>query len=133
MELLFRDVIERAENGPYCAADEWDSKIVPSNLKEVVKAHGLEGTYDGDNPINYDDSLADKFFKAGWEMALKTGLYCTSTERIVKVTEDELKSMLRVLPDKVRLGVAGSKDEVIIKHRSPEDKYPPHCSGGGCS
>ena len=65
MEVSFRDIIERTETGPYCSEKQWDTERIPSKLKEIVKEHGLENTYDGENPINADDGLADEYFQAG--------------------------------------------------------------------
>lgn len=115
--------LDKAYTGPVVAMKEWDTKIIPKTIKEILKKYGLNNTLDMDNPINYDDDLADTFFKAGWELALELGLYCEDTERVIKITEDELLECIR---DYQEVNILGEgQDQVIMKPRKPEDPYPP--------
>jgi methylamine--corrinoid protein Co-methyltransferase len=109
-----------------CSEKEWLNKVVPSKIAKTLKEHDLQGTFDRENPINTDDSVADEFFKAGFELAVDAGLLCQDTERIVNVTEDELKEAIRNAPSEVAMG--RGQDRVIQKHRQPEDKHPPTCN-----
>ena len=92
--------LDKAYKGPVLPMKEWDTKIIPKTIKGILKKYGLNGTLDMENPINCDDDLADAFFKAGWELALELGMYCEDTERVIKVTEDEL---LEVTPKSLRI------------------------------
>ena len=114
---------DKAYTGPICAAKEWDTKIIPKTIKAILAKYGLQNTLDMENPINCDDDLADTFFKAGWELALELGMYCEDTERIIKITEDELLECIR---DYQEFNILGEgQDQVIMKPRKPEDNYPP--------
>ncbi len=119
------EILDRTRNGPLCSSKEWLNKVVPAKIAQKLKEHDLRGTFDPENPINTDDALADEFFKTGFELAIELGLLCQDTERVVKVTEDELKEAIRNAPSKVALGK--SLDRVILKHRQPEDKQPALC------
>ena len=88
---------------------EWDTKILPKTIKGILKEYGLARTLDMDNPINCDDDLADTFFKAGRELALELGIFCEDTERVIKMTEDELLETIRDYPDHLILGKARMK------------------------
>jgi len=99
-------------------------KVIPSKVAEVLKEHGLEKTCDVGNPINTDDDLADSFFRAGWDLALETGLLYTNTERIIKVEEEELRNAMREYEEDVCIGAPGTQDAVVVKHRKLEDVYP---------
>ena len=59
--------LDKAYTGPIYSMKEWDTKIIPKTIKALLKKHNLENTLDMENPINCDDELADRFFKAGWE------------------------------------------------------------------
>jgi len=115
--------LERAYTGPVCTVKEWDTKVIPQTIKAKLKKYGLEKTLDLDNPINYDDDLADQFFKAGKELALEIGMFNVETERIIKITDDELQDTLRHKPSEITLGTG--PDQVLLKARRPEDPYEP--------
>jgi methylamine--corrinoid protein Co-methyltransferase len=117
------DILDRSQTGPYCTAREWEAKIFPSKIKEKLKEYGLENTCDRENPVNSDDSLADDFWKAGYELALDLGLYCPNTERIIKFSEDELKYALMSAPSEISLG--WGPDQRVIKARRPESQVLP--------
>ena len=118
----FLDILDRAHNGPVCTHKDWDFKILPSAITEKLKKYGLTKTCDPANPINTADDLADSFFKAGYELALELGLLCTNTERIIKITEEELRDALRRAKSETILGKG--RDAVQWKSRKPEDPYP---------
>ncbi len=117
------EILDRTRTGPVCTAKEWDTKVIPTNVSKKLKEHNINGTFDPKNPISTDDALADEFFKAGFELALELGMLCPDTERIVKVTEEEVRERMREAPSEIILGRGG--DRVVMKHREAEDKYPP--------
>ena len=111
------------DNGPVCTVKDWDSKVIPRTTKAVLARHHLEKTCNPSEPINYDDDLADAFFKAGYELALEIGMLCPDTERIVKAEEKEIQQTMKDTPDELTLGTGA--DMVVMKPRRPEDPYPP--------
>ncbi|MEM2913809.1 MAG: monomethylamine:corrinoid methyltransferase [Candidatus Bathyarchaeia archaeon] len=113
----FLDVIEKAESGPICEEKEWNMKLLPKKVSEKVKEYGIK--FNRDSLISNDDSLIDDVFKAGFELALELGVLCTSTERRIVFTEEELKTAIRDAPSKRVLG--RGPDEVIMKRRKPEE------------
>lgn len=115
--------LEKAYNGPIMPMKEWDIKVIPKTIKGILKKYGLQGTLDTENPINWDDELADTFFKAGWELALELGFYCEDTERVIKVTEDELLETIRDYPKYLVLGEG--QDAVTMYPRRPESEIEP--------
>ena len=126
MDLDF-DVLEKTLSGPLSTKRDFELKLVPSAVREVLKEHGLEKTFDRDNPINTDLSLAERFYEAGYEFALRVGMFCPDTGRRVVFTEGELKAAVERAPTKVTLGYG--KDAVTIRRRSPEDGQPPVAEG----
>jgi len=116
----FIEVLDRAHTGPFCELKDWDMKIISKKVKEKLKKYGLEGTCDPQNPINTDDGLADSFWKAGFDLAVDTGMLCTTTKRVIKFTDEELRDCLRNNPSEVYRG--RDVDRSIIRNRMPEDK-----------
>lgn len=115
--------LDKAYSGPLCTVKEWDTKVIPGAIRSKLKEHGLEKTYDPENPINFDDSLADRFFKAGWELALELGLLCEDTERVIKIDESELLECIR---DYQKVNILGEgQDQVVMHPRPPESPIEP--------
>jgi len=121
------DVLDRVHTGPVCSVKDWDTKVIPGKISEKLSEHGLKGTCTPENPINTDDSLADEFWHAGFELAVDVGMLCLDTERVIKFTEEELKEAIRNAPNEVILGEG--LDKVLMKARKPEDKtLPLYCA-----
>ncbi|WP_309493351.1 monomethylamine:corrinoid methyltransferase [Candidatus Hecatella orcuttiae] len=123
MSVSFLEVLDRIHTGPVCKVKDWDTKVIPTKVTEKLKEHGLEGVCDPKNPVPADDSLADKFWEAGFEFAVEVGMLCTDTERNIRFTEEELKSALREARSQVALGTG--LDKVVCKARKPEDGQAP--------
>jgi len=122
LERILRS-LDRAHTGPVCAMEDWDARVIPGKSKGIVARHHLEASFDPEEPICTDDALADAFFEAGRELALDIGMICTDTERVIKVSEDEMAEALKEAPSELVLG--SGTDEVVLKARRPEDPYPP--------
>lgn len=114
--------LDRSQNGEYCTVKEWDVKRIPGHAREKLKKYDLAKTSDPENPVNVDGELADRFFKAGYELALELGVLCETTDRIIKVTEEELESALKAAPSELIVGVGD--DAAVMKARKPSDPYP---------
>lgn len=115
-------VLDRTQKGEYCPVKEWDVRRIPQKVREKLKKFNLEKTVDYENPVNTDLGLADTFYKAGYELALELGMLCETTDRIVKVSEEELELALKNAPSELSVGVGA--DATLIKTRIPSDPYP---------
>lgn len=116
------EVLARAQTGEYCTTKEWDTKRVPGTIRRLLKEHGLEKTYDPENPCNFDYDLADRFYRAGFELALELGYHVEETQRIVRVSREELLHSLKYARPEVLVGEG--LDGTLIKARTPADPYP---------
>ena len=119
----FIEVLDRAHSGPVCEPKDWDVRVIPGKVREKLKEHGLEGTCNRENPVNTDDGLADKYWEAGFELAVDLGMICLDTRRVIKFTEEELKDVIREAPREFVLGKG--EDRVTIKKRVLEDRNIP--------
>ncbi len=115
--------LDKARAGDRVTEKEWDQKILPTTLRDVAKEYGLMKTCDPANPVNTDPELADRFFQAGWEAALRLGFFCPDTESVIKVDEDELKREFAKLPAEFPLGRDDGRR--IVKSRRPSDGVAP--------
>lgn len=119
--------MDRGKMGKRVTEKEWDYKILPKTLTEIAKKYDLLGTCDPKNPVNMDVDLADRYYEAGWEAALRLGIYNTDTETVVHVTEEELAASVASAPRELSLGTG--LDRRVIKARKPEDGNAPIFGG----
>lgn len=117
------DVLERAHKGPVCKENEWNIKVIPQTMAEQARKYGLQNTCDPSNLINQDDDLADRFFQAGLDAAVETGMLCTDTHRVIKFSREEILSAVEQAPEEFWLGEGDQR--VYFKHRQIEDPSPP--------
>jgi len=118
-------ILDKAHTGPICTMKEWNYKVLPQAVLQKLEKYGLKKTCDTENPVNTDDELADRFYQAGFELAVELGMICQDTERVIKITEEELDEAIRNAPSELVLGKG--KDTVILKSRKPEEEFPPIC------
>jgi methylamine--corrinoid protein Co-methyltransferase len=117
------EILERAHKGEYCTAKDWDIKKINGTIRKVLKEYNLEHVCDVNNPINTDYALADRFYQAGFDLALRLGFWVEDTERIIAVSQEELENALKFAPAQVFVGEG--KDGTWIKSRTPGDaSYP---------
>ncbi len=122
------EVLDRAHTGTVCELKEWDMKIISEKTREKLKEYGLEGTCNPQNPINTDDGLADRFWQAGFDLAVDVGMLCLNTKRIIKFTEEEIKQIIRNAPSEITLG--RENDKITLRTRKPEDRELPRFRSG---
>ncbi len=119
--------LEKARTGERCTEKQWDYEIVPGVIRDVVTKYGLQGTCDIKKPVNEDMALADKFFEAGKEVAVRLGFLCTNTETIIKVSEEEIERNLKMVPESFTVGEGA--EQVTVKARRPSDGQTPVYAG----
>ena len=129
----FFEIVKRALNGPYCSEPDFDMKVFVPALRAVVKRYGMR--FDAQNPIPNDDRLADDVFQAALDLCVETGVYCTDTNRVIKLTRDELLEGLRDAPAAPLFGEG--RDRKAMIGRRPDSDLPPWCyvgaGGATCS
>jgi len=121
------DVLDRAHQGPLVPRRGWENGAVTPIVTEKLRAYGLKDIFEKGTLINQDDGLADDFFNAGFEVAVEAGRVCLDTERIIRVTDTELKNAIRRSPSRILVGE--SFEQTSLESRRPEDpKVPKFCA-----
>lgn len=121
------DVLRRAETGVPCKEKDFDLKIVYPNVSSLIKEYKIR--YDPQHPVLIDDDLTDDIFKAGFRLALATGILCKNTERIINFDEEELREGVRASPSMLNIG--DGNDTVEMRFRGIESNVKPVIAGGG--
>jgi methylamine--corrinoid protein Co-methyltransferase len=119
----FMQVLDRAHTGPVIEIFDWDTRVIPQTIAANLKRYDLLKTCDPENPINQDDDLADRYFQAGLDTAIETGLLCIDTQRQIKFSREEIQAGLEAAPSEFTLG---SGDQMAtFKYRGLDDPTPP--------
>ena len=115
----------RAKVGEKCSQDDWDLMHIPMKAAELKQKYGLD--FKGEF-IPTNDDMADKLFKAGFDMLLEAGIFVTDTQRIVKYTADEIWDA--VLNPQLEFKLGTGRDAVNVRKREVGDKRGPIIQGG---
>ena len=119
------DFYDRAQKGEKCTQDDWDLMTIPMKSMELKQKYNLDF---GTETVPTDKDQMERLFKAGFEMLLDCGIYCTDTKRIVKYTEDEIWDAINNPMPAFQLGTG--RDSVQMKKREIGDKRKPIVQGG---
>jgi len=119
------DFYDRAQKGEKCTQDDWDLMTIPMKAMELKNKYNLDF---GTETVPTDKDQMERLFKAGIEMLLDCGIFCTDTKRIVKYTEDEIWDAINNPMPAFQLGTG--RDSVQMKKRTIGDKRKPIVQGG---
>ncbi|UQZ88522.1 hypothetical protein C4J81_04600 [Deltaproteobacteria bacterium Smac51] len=126
----FLEICERSYQGPTIKKADWDMKSVVKNTARLVKEYDLKWDKNDLTPV--DDALCDRMFQAARALILETGVYNMSTERIIRLSADEIDAGLANMKQSLVMGEG--KDAVTLVARKPEDDRRPLIWAGnpGC-
>ena len=122
----FLDFIERATSGPLFSENDFNLKVLIPNVRKVVKEFDIR--YDPANPLTTDDALADRLYEAAIEFAVRTGLYCDATNRVIQVEREEILYAVENFPAESKFGEG--RERRLFQARAPADPRPPWCHVG---
>jgi methylamine--corrinoid protein Co-methyltransferase len=119
------EVLKRADEGEYIKENEFDMKLFRT-CSQLVKDYGIK--YDPETIVVGDNKMADAVFEAGVQLALKMGMLCTDTSRLINLSEPEIRLTLKVAPKEMVLGLG--RDSRVLRARRFDDGYPMIVCGG---
>jgi len=120
MKTSFQEIVLRSKEGPIVEEKEFDLSLFKITQELQKKFHI---TYDPEHPVDTTGEMADRVFQAGIELFLNLGTYCTTTRRVIKVSENELSADLAACPESIELGQG--EDRVRMVHRDVEGTQEP--------
>ncbi len=120
MQSSFQEIILRTKEGPIIEEKQFDLLLF-KKTQELQKKYGI--AYNPDQPMDVTGDIADRVYQAGVELFLDLGAYCTTTRRVIKVTEKELMADIAACPEAIELGQGDDRIEMV--HRDVEDSQEP--------
>ncbi len=124
--LSLLDIAERMQRGPKMDENVWNMGLF-QKMNELTERYQL--FYPKDAPVfNLDWDIADRAFRAAIDFLVETGVYCTSTSRVIQLSEDEVLSTIKGMPKEVTVG-EGRDARVLKQRRLEEREQLNHCPG----
>lgn len=112
MALPFWEILNRSKSGPIVEEKQYDLALF-KKTQELQKKYGIK--YDPAKPVDVEGGMADRIYAAGTKLFLDLGTYCTTTKRVIKVSEGELREEIQSRPETVEMGQG--RDRVKMVHR----------------
>ena len=130
MALNYLELEKRSYQGEILDKESWDLDRVAVKVSEIVDKYKLD--WDEANLLLCDDTLCRKYYAAGREKLVSSGIYNISTGRIISFSEDEIDKAAANQKRSIRMG--RGKDAFTLYARAPEDRRKPAVFGGnpGC-
>ena len=117
----YSEIWSRSMTGRKIEKPDWDMEHIVMPVRRLVAEYEL--AWDKRNPIPMDGSMLDRLFTAGLELAALSGVYCISTGRVIKFSQDEILQAMVRAPRRVRMGTG--KDARWLFPREIEDERLP--------
>ena len=126
MKLL--ELYDRALSGKRVTEQEFDMKLLPAKLGELIKKYEI--TYNPEEPVPQDLDMARRTFEAAAELLVEVGVHCKDTQSIINIEEEEIRTALRNAPARHIIGEGTEAVECCC--RGIGDKRRPVIIGGAC-
>jgi methylamine--corrinoid protein Co-methyltransferase len=126
----FLELAERSHSGEAIDKETWDLDHIAIPVTEIVQKYQL--TWNREELIPTDRDLLQRYYQAGRELLIDSGVYNISTGRVIKLTEDEIDG--GAANHRQSLIMGSGKETFELYARKPEDPRKPAVFGGnpGC-
>jgi len=130
MSLNFLELEERSYTGEVLDKESWDLDRIASAVMEIVEKYKL--SWDKTNLIPNDEDMFRRYYAAGRELLVSSGVYNMSTGRVIRFSEEEIDEAAANQRQSFVMG--SGKDAFTLYARAPEDPRKPAVFGGnpGC-
>jgi len=116
---------ERSLKGPKVVEKDFDYNILPTNLMKIKQKYNIKF---GKEIIPEDKELMNNLFLAGMEMLVTTGMYNADTQKIIRLTEEEVMEGIKKTPKNLVLGEG--RDAARFDPRHGNEARKPIIQGG---
>jgi len=109
------EVADRMRSGTRMGDKEWNMALF-RKITQLVKEYDIRCPTETSDWQNTDNSLADAAWQAAVDFVIDMGCFCLNRERVVKFTEEEVKTAIRSMEKEVVMG-AGKDTRVWKQHQ----------------
>jgi len=104
---------ERALKGKRVEEQEFDTRILPSKLRELIKKYDI--TYNPEEAVPQDLDMAKRCFDAAVELITEIGVYCYDTKSVIPIEEEDISNALEEAPASHVIGEGAEAVELCSK------------------
>ena len=124
--LSLLEVAERSVKGPRLEEGDWNLRLFRS-MRELARKYEIQVPAD---PcfFNFDPALVDRAFAAAVDFLSEIGVYCISTGRVIKFSQEEVLAVAKEAPTEV--GMGEGRDRRVFRQRKIEGREPLNHSPG---
>lgn len=121
------EIAERAGKGPKISEKEWNLTYF-KKMSEVTRKYNLKYS-SSERFFEIDNEYVDNAFQAAIDFLVEMGVYCVSSNRVIRFTEEEVREALKEVPSEVTVGEG--KDARTIRKRGIEERQTVNVIAGG--
>lgn len=121
MIISYPEIWKRSISGREVDKTDWDLEYVVMPVKRLVSEYDL--SWDKEQIIPQDCKMIQRLFAAGLELAIYSGVYCISTGRVIKFSQDEIANAMYRVPQRLRMGT-GEDCRWLFSRRVRDERYP---------
>ncbi len=121
------EAYERARKGPKVDEAVWNFEIIPQTATRLKEKYGIQ--MDKSVMVPTDPEMMKKIYQAGLEMLVECGVYCISTGRVIKYTEEEVLLNVATAPKECVIGEGLGRSAACSLARTKISR-PPLVQGG---
>jgi methylamine--corrinoid protein Co-methyltransferase len=123
------EIAERAHTGKKLTEGDWNLQLFRT-VQSLLTRHSLK--YSGpDRFFDVDNEEVDRFFDAAIALLCELGVYCVTTNRVISLTEDEIRNAAKSASSEIIVGV-GSDQRVLRKRVVEDTRHANFHVGGHC-
>jgi len=111
--LSLLEIAERTQKGAKMEESAWDMGLF-QKVSGLVRKYEISYPADG-ALLNMDDGLVERSFHAAIELLADLGIYCITTNRVVRFTEKEIREAVREAPCRITVGEGRDARELTQK------------------
>ena len=126
----FLEIVERSHTGEAVSKNDWDLDHVAMPIRDIVEDFDLN--YEKGEVLAFDEDMLRRFYAAGRQLAIETGVYNQNTGRVIRFTEKEIDEAAAA--QKREMMVGRGADAFTFYARHAEDARRPGVVAGnpGC-
>ena len=130
MILNFLEIEERSWSGQAVDKESWDLDYVALQIADLVEEYDL--SREKDEIVCTDGEKIRRFYEAGRQLVIRSGVYNQNTGRIIALSADEVDRAAALQKQSLTMG--SGKDAFPLYARHPEDSRRPGVVAGnpGC-
>jgi len=121
------DIAQRTQTGPKMSEMDWDMAFF-RQVTDLAKRYDIRVPAEADW-FSTDAGLDERAFQAGVDLIVEVGMYCITTERVIRFSRDEVLTAIQEAPTRITMGEGSERTEFRqhqVEGNEPLEVFPGH-------